>query len=69
MTSWVKTWRLENGFMIHDGDCRFFDVSVCTCGLIHHQMPRLSSMTVAEREKHWNDRMRQQEVLDSLEGV
>jgi hypothetical protein len=55
--------------MIHDGDCRFFDVSVCTCGLIHHQMPRLSSMTVAEREKHWDDRMRQQEVLDSLEGV
>lgn len=36
-----RTWRTDNsGHLIHDGDCLFWDRKICTCGLLHHLLPR-----------------------------
>lgn len=32
----MKTWREKDGRPIHDGDCKFWDKKICTCGLLHH---------------------------------
>lgn len=24
------------GTIVHDGDCRFWDIRICTCGLLHY---------------------------------
>lgn len=32
----TKKWRIKNGNPIHDGDCRYWGQSICTCGLLHH---------------------------------
>ncbi len=36
----TKTWRWDdNGYLVHDGDCHFWDCRICTCGLLHHLRP------------------------------
>lgn len=33
----IKQWRTDdNGNYIHDADCWYWDVEVCTCGLTHY---------------------------------
>ncbi|KKN01075.1 hypothetical protein LCGC14_1131380 [marine sediment metagenome] len=39
MIEHVKRWRERNGRLIHDGDCWFWGVELCTCGLLHYLMP------------------------------
>lgn len=36
-----KKWREKDGRLIHDGDCHFWGIKICTCGLIHHLNPQL----------------------------
>lgn len=31
-----KKWRKKDGKLIHDGDCHFWSIDICTCGLLHH---------------------------------
>lgn len=33
-------WRMKDGVLIHDGDCRFWSFGICTCGLLHTLRPR-----------------------------
>ena len=40
LTAPNKTWRKKDGRYIHDGDCWFWDLKVCTCGLLNHLLPR-----------------------------
>lgn len=36
----AKTWRQDDdGHLVHDGDCSFWDRRVCTCGLLHQLRP------------------------------
>lgn len=36
-----KKWRNDDdGHLIHDGDCCFWDRRVCTCGLLHNLRPQ-----------------------------
>jgi hypothetical protein len=30
-----KVINVPEGRIVHDGDCRFWDVKICTCGLLH----------------------------------
>lgn len=30
-----QTWREKDGRLIHDADCWFWNLKICTCGLIH----------------------------------
>lgn len=46
-----QQWRVKDGKLIHDGDCRFWGKHVCTCGLIHRLMP----YRVEEVEKYYPD--------------
>ena len=61
-----KSWRETNGILIHDGDCRFWGLGICTCGLVHHQMPQISYLSGPEKDKHFEDRTRHDECLDIL---
>lgn len=45
----VQTWREKDGRPIHDGDCHFWGLQICTCGLIH----RLSS--ISKLPEGWSD--------------
>lgn len=39
----MKSWRENDGKLIHDGDCHFWNCNICTCGLIHHLMSKHDS--------------------------
>ncbi len=40
----MKSWREnDDGEIYHDGDCQFWNIKICTCGLIHHLMPKRDS--------------------------
>lgn len=62
----TRAWREKDGILVHDGDCRFWDLGICTCGLIHHQMPQRLELSDAEIDKHWKDRARHERAIDFL---
>lgn len=47
----------------HDGDCEFWRVEVCTCGLLHYVMAHPESIVTA---KYAGEIYRHQNVLDEL---
>jgi len=41
-----KSWRHDpHGRLIHDGDCWYWDLRLCTCGLLHHLRPMSPEIT------------------------
>jgi hypothetical protein len=50
----IYKFRHRHGRPIHDGDCKFWDRDLCTCGLIHHLMwdPPKAAWFWEERGKH-----------------
>jgi len=49
-----KTIAHPNGSIVHDGDCRFFDIKICTCGLLHELLP-MHDYQEKYYEKFWEE--------------
>lgn len=65
MKSLTKHWRVKDGSLIHDGGCNFWELGVCTCGLIRQLMPRGGEAGVLYAD-FWDDRAKHDAALDKL---
>lgn len=54
---------MKDGRPLHDGDCKFWDMNICTCGLIHH-VSWFDPETVGEW--FWKERGRHDWALQRL---
>ena len=62
----VKTWRRnDEGHLLHDGDCLFWDRRVCICGLLHQLRPMIERKLVLMPDFYVQDRA-QSVVTDGL---
>lgn len=65
----TKRWRVKDGVLIHDGDCRAWgDFGLCTCGLIHHLMPMVEDATKLMPD-FWEQRAKHEEAIHKLECI
>ena len=66
--SLTRGWRRnDDGHLIHDGDCYFWDRRVCTCGLLHHLRPMISARLELMPDFFKQD-MAQRVVMERLLG-
>lgn len=59
-----KRWREKNDRFIHDGDCRFWSLDICTCGLLHHLMP--NSPDGDYGDWFWEERARHENQMNRV---
>lgn len=64
----TKTWRVKDGVLIHDGDCRWWgDFGLCTCGLIHHLMAMGNATELLP--DYYEQRAKHEAALHKLECI
>src|SRR5678815_2082002 len=59
------SWREIKGQLVHDGDCHFWGLKVCTCGLLHHLAPMVGD-NLRHRRDFYEQQLQQQVALDHL---
>jgi len=62
-----KTWRTVDRSLIHDGDCHWWNFGICTCGLIHHLMPRDDATQIMP--DYWEQRAIHETRIEQLEYI
>lgn len=65
----TKKWRVgDTGHLIHDGDCRIWgSFGICTCGLIHHLMPKENATELVP--DYWEQRGRHEDRLHQIQMI
>jgi len=53
-----RTQAHPEGSVCHHGDCDFFSISICTCGLLHDLMP-MTPDQIEERYPRFHEEQRQ----------
>jgi len=62
----MQSWRKKDGYLVHDGDCHFWSLKICTCGLLHYLLPRYATEDFKIYPNFWNDFGEQEELLNQL---
>lgn len=64
----LTPYRVVNGHFIHDGDCHFWGLSICTCGLLHWAKIQPEEMKERLYPECWHELALQDEVITRLQN-
>ena len=56
------------GVIVHDGDCSYWSMNLCTCGLLN-ELIFYSNIAAEMYPKFWEEWQRHQNVMGSLRGL
>lgn len=58
-----KTWRMVDGYPVHDGDCHIFTYHICTCGLLNHLLWKVELIPKEKYDDFCKELNKQEEAM------
>jgi hypothetical protein len=59
--------KTETGRFIHDGDCRFWSMHICTCGLLHYLRPKAAGSGMKHEKAYIEEMAQEDDMFERLE--